>query len=44
MYVVLELVYQIKTKFSEAKLRAGVIEWFARPARYLQLLSTMEAK
>ena len=35
MYVVLELICQIWTKFSEAKLRAGLIEWFARPARYL---------
>ena len=35
MYVVLGWVCQIKTKFSEAKLRAGLIEWFARPAWYL---------
>ena len=35
MYVVLGWVCQIKTKFSEAKLRSGLIEWFARPARYL---------
>ena len=35
MYVVLRWVCKIKTKFSEAKLRAGQIEWFARTARYL---------
>ena len=35
MYVVLGWVCQIKTKFSEAKLRACLIVWFARSAWYL---------
>ena len=35
MYVVSGWFCKIKTKFSEAKLRAGVIECFARPAWYL---------
>ena len=39
MYVVLGWVCQIKTKFSEAKFGAFLIEWFTRPARCLNFLA-----
>ena len=42
MNVVLGWVYQIKTKASEAKLRAGLFEWFARRARNLNFWALLK--